>query len=110
MKLIESVYEDLLRVIKKVEFLKGTRRVKLEEYSPRVLREAIINAVSHRNYIFNANSGFSYRQECLLIVDRNYHIFQIQGINSPKNTQVCLKSALLKKKQWKSLKTLANTH
>lgn len=54
-KCIESVYEDLLRIIKKVEFLKGTRRVKMEEYPPRALREAIINAVSHRNYIINAD-------------------------------------------------------
>ena len=54
-KCIESVYEDLLRIIKKVEFLKGTRRVKMEEYPPGALREAIINAVSHRNYIINAD-------------------------------------------------------
>jgi ATP-dependent DNA helicase RecG len=54
-KCIESVYEDMLRIIKKIEFLKGTRRVKLEEYPPRALREAIINAVSHRNYIINAD-------------------------------------------------------
>ncbi|MDQ1253117.1 MAG: ATP-dependent helicase RecG [Euryarchaeota archaeon] len=54
-KCIESVYEDMLRIIKKVEFLKGTRRVKMEEYPPGALREAIINAVSHRNYIINAD-------------------------------------------------------
>ncbi len=54
-KCIESAYGDLLREIKKIEFIKGTKRVKMEEYPPRALREAIINAVSHRNYIINAD-------------------------------------------------------
>ena len=54
-KCIESAYEDLLREIKKIEFLMGTRRIKMEEYPPRALREAIINAVSHRNYVISAD-------------------------------------------------------
>lgn len=54
-KCIESAYEDLLREVKKIEFLMGTKRVKMEEYPPRALREAIINAVSHRNYVINAD-------------------------------------------------------
>jgi ATP-dependent DNA helicase RecG len=53
---IESAYTDLMRDLRKTEVIVGTRRVKIEEYPPRALREAIINAISHRNYIIQADT------------------------------------------------------
>jgi len=53
---IESAYNDLMRDLRKTEVVIGAKRVKIEEYPPRALREAIINAVSHRNYIVQADT------------------------------------------------------
>lgn len=52
---IEAVYADLLREIRKGEVIVGTRRVRVEEYPARALREAVINAVAHRNYTIGAD-------------------------------------------------------
>jgi len=52
---IEGAYTDLVREIKKIELIVGVRRVRIEEYPPRALREALINAVAHRNYVISAD-------------------------------------------------------
>ncbi len=54
-KVIESAYTSLLAEIRKIEVVVGTRRVKVDEYPPRAIREAIINAVAHRNYTISAD-------------------------------------------------------
>jgi len=54
-KVIEEAYHSLLRDIKRIDIVAGTRRVKVEEYPPRAVREALINAVAHRNYTISAD-------------------------------------------------------
>jgi ATP-dependent DNA helicase RecG len=54
-QVIEAVYADLLQEIRKVEVVVGVRRVRVEEYPPRAIREAVINAVAHRNYTIGAD-------------------------------------------------------
>ena len=55
-KVIESVYSGLLAEIRKVEVVVGARRVKVDEYPSRAIREAVINAVAHRNYTISADT------------------------------------------------------
>jgi len=52
---IESAYSNLLAEIQRVEVVVGTRRIRIEEYPPRAIREAIINAIAHRNYVVSAD-------------------------------------------------------
>ena len=54
-QVIDSAYTDIIREIKKIDVVIGAKRVKIEEYPPRALREAIINAVAHRNYTIHAD-------------------------------------------------------
>lgn len=54
-KTIESVYTDLIGELGRTEVIIGARRLKIEEYPPRALREVIINAVAHRNYTIQAD-------------------------------------------------------
>lgn len=54
-KVIEEAYNGLMRDIKKIDVVSGTRRVKIEEYPPRAIREALINAIAHRNYTISAD-------------------------------------------------------
>jgi ATP-dependent DNA helicase RecG len=54
-KVIEEAYENLMKEIKKIDVVAGTRRIKVEEYPPRAIREALINAVCHRNYTIGAD-------------------------------------------------------
>lgn len=54
-KVIEEAYSGLIRDIKKIDVVVGTRRIKIEEYPPRAIREALINAVAHRNYTIGAD-------------------------------------------------------
>ena len=54
-QVIESAYSSLLAEIQKVEVVVGARRIKIEEYPPRAIREAIINAIAHRNYVVSAD-------------------------------------------------------
>lgn len=49
-KIIEDVFTDIARELKRTEVVVATRRVRIEEYPLRALREAIINAFAHRNY------------------------------------------------------------
>lgn len=54
-KIVESAYEDLLKEVNKLEIVVGTKRMVLGPFSPRVLREAIINAAVHRNYVIGSD-------------------------------------------------------
>jgi ATP-dependent DNA helicase RecG len=54
-QVIETAYTDLLRDIRRLDVVVGARRIKIDEYPPRAIREAIINAVAHRNYTINAD-------------------------------------------------------
>jgi len=54
-KVVEEAYSGLIRDIKKIDVVAGTRRIKIEEYPPRAIREALINAVAHRNYTISAD-------------------------------------------------------
>ncbi len=54
-KVVEEAYSGLMRDIKKIDVVAGTRRIKVEEYPPRAIREALINAVAHRNYTISAD-------------------------------------------------------
>lgn len=54
-QVIESAYSSLLAEIQRVEVVVGTRRIRIEEYPPRAIREAIINAIAHRNYVVSAD-------------------------------------------------------
>jgi ATP-dependent DNA helicase RecG len=54
-KVIEEAYKGLIRELKRLDIVSGTRRVKVEEYPPRAIREALINAVAHRNYTISAD-------------------------------------------------------
>ncbi len=49
-KIIDDVFADLVREVKRTEVVVATKRIKIEEYPLRALREAIINAFAHRNY------------------------------------------------------------
>jgi len=54
-KIIEDAYTDILRETGKTEVVISTRRKKVEEYPIRAVREAIINAIAHRNYMLQAD-------------------------------------------------------
>jgi ATP-dependent DNA helicase RecG len=54
-KIVESAYEDLLKEVNKLEIVVGTKRRILGPFPPRVLREAIINAAVHRNYVIGSD-------------------------------------------------------
>lgn len=49
-KIIEDVFADISKELKRMEVVVAARRVRIEEYPLRALREAIINAFAHRNY------------------------------------------------------------
>jgi len=52
---VEEAYSGLIHDMKKIDVVTGTRRIKIEEYPPRAIREALINAVAHRNYTISAD-------------------------------------------------------
>ncbi|KAF1075088.1 RNA-binding domain-containing protein [Methanogenium sp. MK-MG] len=54
-KTVEEAYSGLIHDIKSVDVVAGTRRIKIEQYPPRAIREALINAVAHRNYTISAD-------------------------------------------------------
>ncbi len=53
--MIEEVYTELVREISKTDIIVSVRRRKIEGYPIRALREAVINAVAHRNYVIQAD-------------------------------------------------------
>jgi ATP-dependent DNA helicase RecG len=54
-KMIEDVYIDVVKEIGKTDVIISTKRKKFEWYPTRAIREAIINAVAHRNYLIHAD-------------------------------------------------------
>lgn len=54
-KIIDDVFADITREVKRTEVVVATKRIKIEEYPLRALREAIINAFAHRNYAIPAD-------------------------------------------------------
>jgi len=49
-KIIDEVFTELMEHFKTLEVVVGIKRMKLPEYPPRAVREALINAFAHRNY------------------------------------------------------------
>ena len=56
-KIVEAAYDDLIKEVNKFEMVVGTKKILLAPYPPRVLREAIINAAIHRNYVIGSDIG-----------------------------------------------------
>jgi ATP-dependent DNA helicase RecG len=54
-KMIEDSYNDLNRELGKKDLLISSRRKKFKRYPSKILREALINAVAHRNYSLDAD-------------------------------------------------------
>jgi len=54
-KIIDAAFQDMLREGGGTEEVVGARRIRVGGYPPRVLREALINAVAHRNYAISAD-------------------------------------------------------
>jgi len=54
-KIIDDSYTHILNTLKFIDVRIGTRRERILEYPEYALREAIINAVAHRNYLIHAD-------------------------------------------------------
>ena len=54
-KIIDESYSYLLKTLKLLDLRIGARREKILEYPEYALREAIINALAHRNYLIHAD-------------------------------------------------------
>ena len=54
-KTIEDVYSDILKEVGKGQVVVSAQRHPVMPYPPRAIREALINAVAHRNYVVQAD-------------------------------------------------------
>ncbi|ASJ03359.1 transcriptional regulator [Thermococcus profundus] len=54
-RVVDDMFYTLTREFRTYEVVVGTKRVKLPEYPPRAVREALINAFAHRNYAIPAD-------------------------------------------------------
>ncbi|CAB50412.1 AlbA family DNA-binding domain-containing protein [Pyrococcus abyssi] len=54
-KVIDEMFNELERNFKWLEVTVGAKRVRIPEYPPRAVREAIINAFAHRNYTISSD-------------------------------------------------------
>ena len=54
-RMIDEVFADIAREVQRIEVVIATKRIKIEEYPLRALREAIINAFAHRNYAIQSD-------------------------------------------------------
>ncbi len=54
-RVIDDLFGELERSFKWFEVTLGARRVRIPEYPPRAVREAIINAFAHRNYTISSD-------------------------------------------------------
>jgi ATP-dependent DNA helicase RecG len=54
-KMIDEVFADIAREVQRIDVVVVTKRIKIEEYPLRALREAIINAFAHRNYAIQSD-------------------------------------------------------
>ena len=91
-KVIERVYDEVVREISKVVWRSGARREALPLYPEEAVREAIINAFAHRNYRINADVRIIFKENTLVI--RNPGSFPA-GVDSenpehvPRNPLIC---------------------
>jgi ATP-dependent DNA helicase RecG len=66
-KLIDRVYEEVMRKVSKVVWRSGVKREALLLYPEEAIREAIINAFAHRNYRINADVRIIFKENSLVI-------------------------------------------
>ncbi|NJE00450.1 helix-turn-helix domain-containing protein [Thermococcus sp. JdF3] len=66
-KVIDDLFEELERSFKWFEVTLGAKRIRVPEYPPRAVREAIINAFAHRNYAVSSDVRIFIYPDKLLI-------------------------------------------
>jgi len=66
-KLADDVYNHVLSILESVELRTGTRRKKILIYPEGAIREAIINAFAHRNYLVDADIRIFLKENSLII-------------------------------------------
>ncbi len=66
-RMVDDVFSDLLREGGGTEEVIGVRRIRVGTYPSRVLREALINAVAHRNYAIMADIRVMVHPERIVI-------------------------------------------
>ena len=66
-KLIDRVYEEVMRKVSKVVWRSGVKREVLLLYPEEAIRESIINAFAHRNYRINADVRIIFKENSLVI-------------------------------------------
>lgn len=66
-KTLEEVFADIQKETNKREVIIATGRKRIEEYPMRVIREALINAVAHRNYTIPADIRVFLSRDCIKI-------------------------------------------
>lgn len=66
-RMIDDAYDALIREIGKEEVVVGTKRKKVYHFPPRIIREALINAVAHRNYSVRADIRINVDSDSLTI-------------------------------------------
>ncbi|RLF89453.1 transcriptional regulator [Thermococci archaeon] len=66
-KVIDEMYNELMSQFKVIEVIVGTRRVKIPEYPPRAIREAIVNAFAHRNYAIPSDVKIFIHSDKLIV-------------------------------------------
>lgn len=91
-KAVDDSYEAIVREVNRRKVLKGTKMVNLLDIPTRILREALINAVVHRNY--------SVQADVLVFMDRSSISIKNPGgllpgvdindpIHIPRNPSLC---------------------
>jgi len=91
-KIIDDSYADIIREVGQREVVVSTKRRKVGGYPHRVLREALINAVAHRNYAIHADVRLLLASEELTIKNPGG---LLPGVNIddpehiPRNPRLC---------------------
>tara|TARA_Y100000034_G_C6873663_1_gene399216 strand:- start:29 stop:1435 length:1407 start_codon:yes stop_codon:yes gene_type:complete len=57
-EIFKKTFFEVNRTIKMYSFIRGPERVDVPEYPPEVIREAIINAIAHRDYFIDTSEIF----------------------------------------------------
>lgn len=66
-KIIDGAYNHILSLLKVIELRIGPRRGRFLEYPEYAIREAIINALAHRNYLIDADVRIFIYEDKMLI-------------------------------------------
>jgi len=66
-RLIENVYTRLIELMPSIEYRSGPKRERIPLYPEEALREALINAVAHRNYRIIGDIRIIIRDENILV-------------------------------------------